>query len=135
MILENFQLFSMLTKRMAWLGKRQQVLAQNIANADTPKYVPKDLPQIDFRRMAATAAGRIGIATTNPRHLVGTRAINAEFKPEPAEQSHELKPDGNAVSLEDQLMKVSQTVMEYQVMTSLYRKHVSMIKMALGRRG
>ena len=44
-------LFHLLGQRMDWLGQRQKVLAQNIANADTPEYVPHDLKPQEFRRM------------------------------------------------------------------------------------
>lgn len=135
MDLGKFQLFSMLTKRMAWLGKRQQLLAQNIANANTPRYVPQDLAPVDFKRMAKDALGGIQVSTTNPRHLVGTLPRSPEFRVEPQRESFEITPDGNAVVLEEQLMKVSQTVMDYKIMTNLYRKHVGMIRTAIGQRG
>ena len=48
MDLSKIPLFTMLTERMAWLNKRQAVLAQNIANADTPGYKPKDPAPVDF---------------------------------------------------------------------------------------
>ncbi|MFQ5784680.1 MAG: flagellar basal body protein [Alphaproteobacteria bacterium] len=133
MDLGKFQLFSMLTKRMAWLGQRQQVLAQNIANADTPGYVPRDLKAIDFRRMVEDAGGQIAMRTTNPAHLTGLGPPKPAFVAEKQKDTYETTPTGNAVILEEQLMKVSKTVMDYQVMANLYRKHVNMIKTALGR--
>jgi len=49
-------LFHLLGQRMDWLGQRQKVLAQNIANADTPDYVPHDLKPQEFRRMVDVEA-------------------------------------------------------------------------------
>ena len=51
MDLTQIPLFEMLTRRMSWLNERQKVLAQNIANADTPHYVPRDLEPLDFESL------------------------------------------------------------------------------------
>jgi flagellar basal-body rod protein FlgB len=126
-------LFSALTKRMAWLGERQKVLAQNIANSDTPNYMPKDLKQIDFLGMAESASRGVTMSVTNVRHLVGSNPAPPKFDVADQKDVYEITPAGNAVVLEEQLMKVSETVMDYQVMANLYRKHVGMIKTALGR--
>ena len=64
-------IFSKLATRMAWLGRRQQVLAQNIANADTPNYKPMDLKPLDFGAQALVLGGkRVGV-TQHARDLVG----------------------------------------------------------------
>src|SRR3546814_14076552 len=59
-------LFSLLGKRMDWLGQRQKVLAQNIANADTPDYVPRDLKPQEFRRMVELPAAATLQPTATP---------------------------------------------------------------------
>ncbi len=135
MDLGKFQIFSALTKRMAWLGQRQQVLAQNIANADTPGYTPRDLKPLDFRRRLAEADGKLALRVTNAAHLQGTDSPKPRFAAEKERDVYEVTPTGNAVVLEEQLMKVSKTVMDYRLMADLYRKHVNMIKTALGRPG
>jgi flagellar basal-body rod protein FlgB len=43
------------------------------------------------------------------------------------------RPTGNKVSLEEQMTKMADTGMEFQTITNLYRKHIAMMKMALGR--
>lgn len=126
-------LFSALTKRMAWLGERQKVLAQNIANSDTPNYVPRDLKPIDFRGLVESTSRGVTMSVTHARHLAGGNPAPAKFDVEEQTDVYEMTPAGNAVVLEEQLLKVSETVMDYQVMANLYRKHVGMIKMALGR--
>lgn len=126
-------LFSALTKRMAWLGERQKVLAQNIANSDTPDYMPQDLKPINFRGMVDSTTRGVTMSVTNVRHLAGANPAPAKFEAEEQSDVYEMTPAGNAVVLEEQLMKVSETVMDYQIMTNLYRKHVGMIKTALGR--
>ncbi len=70
----------MLGDRMAWLTKRQQVLSHNIANANTPGFVPKDLAPVDFKRMAKHASGRISVSATNGGHLSGSSRSNDTFR-------------------------------------------------------
>lgn len=135
MDLGKFQIFSMLTRRMAWLGQRQQVLAQNIANANTPGYTPRDLKPLDFRRAMGEADGRLAMRVTNVAHLSAPGAPAPRFVAEKERDVYESTPTGNSVVLEEELMKVSKTVMDYRLMADLYRKHVSMIKTALGRPG
>ncbi len=135
MDLGKFQIFSMLTRRMAWLGQRQQVLAQNIANVNTPGYVPRDLKPLDFRHAMREADGKLAMRVTNVAHMASPRPPDPRFVAEKERDVYESTPTGNAVVLEDQLMKVSKTVMDYRLMADLYRKHVNMIKTALGRSG
>ena len=46
-------LFQLLSARLGWLGQRQATLSQNIANADTPNYRPRDLRARDFERLVS----------------------------------------------------------------------------------
>ena len=75
-------LFTALTKRMAWLGERQKVLAHNIANSDTPNYTPRDLKPVDFRAMTENVSRRVTIKTTNVRHLTGLTPQAKKFEVE-----------------------------------------------------
>ena len=134
MDLGSFTVFRMLSRRMAWLGQREAVLARNVANADTPNYRPFDLKPLDFRSLAERAGGPVRVATTDPRHLVGTRNP-PEFAEERQRETFETTPTGNAVVLEEQLMKVGETAMNHRLMTNLYRKHLGMIRTVLGRGG
>ena len=134
MDLGKIPLLSMLTQRMAWLGQRQQTLAHNIANADTPGYKPRDVRPPDFLSLAAGEARRLDLAATDGRHLTGgSRAPT--FREEIQDHTSGTNLQGNAVVIEDQLTKVAETVMEHQLMTTLYRKHVKMIRTALGGGG
>ena len=128
MDLGKIPLLSMLTQRMAWLGQRQQTLAQNVANASTPGYERRDVKPLDFLGLARNASRRVRLAATDARHLAG--GVRA---PAFREEVRNPSSAGNAVVLEEELIRVSETVMEHQLMTDLYRKHVKMIRSALGR--
>ncbi len=134
MNLNKLPLFEMMTRRMSWLNQRQEVLAHNIANSDTPEFVPQDLEPMDFRR-TLNRVQPVMPERTDPVHLVGTRPMPKPFHEEAQRERYETAPAGNAVVLEEQLIKVTETQMQYQLVTNLYRKHVGMIKTALGRTG
>jgi flagellar basal-body rod protein FlgB len=134
MDLANLPLFSAITRKMNWLTNRQSVLAENVANVDTPQYKAADLRPLDFRSELAHAQGKLQPVSTDPGHLDGTVPPG----PPPGEQAVdpiERDINGNTVSIEEEMMKVSETMADYQLMTSLYKKQIGMIKEALGRGG
>ncbi len=125
----------MMAKRLSWLGERQQVLANNVANADTPGYRARDLKAlkaVSFKRMLGGGGTKLAMAATRPAHLAGQSQKSARSAVEKVD-SHEIVISGNSVSLEEEMMKVGKTMMDYQLTTNLYRKHIMMIKTALGR--
>ena len=134
MDLNSIPLFSLLAERMAWLNKRQSVLAQNVANADTPGYKPRDLKPLDFHELARSAASRVAMAATRPGHIV-PRRDDDDIGEAVRQKNLEATPTGNAVVLEEEMIKVGQTRMEYDLAVSLYRKHVGLIRAVLRGRG
>ena len=133
MDLQSIPLFKALTRHMAWLNQRQRVLAENIANANTPGYRPRDLKELSFREMVA-GAGPIGLKATHRAHLKGPGGNGAPVARETRPSDVEPTPTGNTVVLEQELMKVAQTRLDHEVTASLYRKHVDMLRMVLARR-
>lgn len=130
----KLDIFQAITRRMSWLGQRQNVLARNIANADTPDYRPHDLSSGPFERILSRAIAAVQPAATHPAHMrggAGTAGRDADISKQ--RDVYETAPSGNAVVLEEQLIRVAETQMDYQTMTSLYRKHLQMLRTALGR--
>ncbi len=134
MELDKIGLFDLVKKRLAWLAQRQEVLARNIANADTPGYKPRDLKPFDFRRLLSREVGRVNPDLTNRAHVGGGPKRAAEFAEERTRHPYESAPAGNSVILEEQMMKVGATTMSHKLTTELYKKHLNMIRTALGRR-
>ncbi|HVA14798.1 MAG TPA: flagellar basal body rod protein FlgB [Stellaceae bacterium] len=129
-------LFEALTKRMGWLSARQTVLAENVANANTPGYVAKDLKKLDFGALLgkspAAGSGPLQLAATEPGHITSaTQSDSGQIVTVP--DDHSL--DGNGVSLEAQMMKVSTNAADYALVTTLYKQNVGLIKIALGGAG
>lgn len=131
MDMNKIAVFRMTTGKMSWLAERQRVLSQNIANSDTPEYRPRDLKKVDFRQQVE----RLDVMKLNQTHAnhVSLGTEERKFKFESRSNSYETAPGGNAVILEEQMVKVAQTTGDYELMTSLYRKHASMLKIALGK--
>ncbi len=134
MVFDKIALFGVVKKRVAWLAQRQEVLAQNIANADTPGYKPRDLKAFDFKQLVSREVGRVTLDVTNRAHVGGGPGRSADFAEERTRNPYESAPAGNAVILEEQMMKVGETTMSYRLTTELYKKHLNMIRTALGRR-
>ena len=130
MDLGKIPLLEAITKRMSWLGERQSVLAQNVANADTPGYTAKDVAPPSFAQLVSGAAQRLPMAVTSPGHITPVSDAG-DFKITPQKTS-ERSINGNAVQLEDQMMKISDTANDYALTTSLYRQQLGLIKTALG---
>jgi flagellar basal-body rod protein FlgB len=128
MDLDNLGLFKLMSRRMGWLTQRQEVLSQNIANANTPNYKPEDLKPFTFQD-ALGDSHRMEMTLTATGHLPGTRPT-ADNKARRQRDTYETKPDGNAVVLEEQMMKVGQTQMDYDTVLNLYKKQLSMIQTA-----
>lgn len=134
MELDKIAIFGLVKKRLAWLAQRQEVLAQNIANADTPGYKPRDLKAFDFKQLLSREVGRVTLDVTNRGHVDGGPKRSADFAEERTRHPYESAPSGNAVILEEQMMKVGATTMSYKLTTELYKKHLNMLRTALGRR-
>jgi flagellar basal-body rod protein FlgB len=133
MNLEKIPLFAALSERMKWLTARQKVLSQNVANADTPNYRAKDLKPLEFREMIEKPEEQnVRINRTNKVHIFVDEI--SKYQTQINRDVSEVTPTGNAVVLEEEMMKVAETQIQYELTTSLYKKHLGMLKTALGRR-
>ncbi|NIQ94440.1 MAG: flagellar basal body rod protein FlgB, partial [Desulfuromonadales bacterium] len=103
-----------------------KVLADNIANSDTPEYKPRDLKEGQFRRVLRNELPPIDPQPTHPAHLQGTVLQGGAAKSLRQKETYETSPSGNAVVLEEQLIKVAKTQSDYQLIVNLYRKHMDM---------
>jgi flagellar basal-body rod protein FlgB len=115
---------------------RQKVLAENVANAETPGYQGKDIKAQDFFRVAVEGDSRANVMpiTTSPLHMAGQMISNTGPYKEQTVDGYEVTPDGNSISLEDQMMKVTDNQMDYQVATNLYQRSLNLLKTAVGKR-
>src|SRR5258707_1063070 len=111
MALSDISIFSMLRTRMQWHQERQRVLADNVANSDTPDFRPRDLVEPKFD-LAQPAAPAIALLRTDPGHQAGADAADgAPFAR--TNSGFQIRPAGNAVSLENEMMKVADNQMDF----------------------
>jgi flagellar basal-body rod protein FlgB len=137
MTTQNLSLLNALGAKMDYLNQRQRVISQNIANADTPGYRPQDLTAVDFGQVLKDIAGdskSVRLETTNGLHMPAPGEI-AGAKSKKQKETYEVAPAGNAVIMEEQMVNAGQTMMDYNLMTSLYEKNVRMMRTALGAQG
>jgi flagellar basal-body rod protein FlgB len=133
MAISDFPILSMLRTRMHWHQERQRLLAENVSNADTPNFRPRDLAPPKFDARGPGASSVVTLARTSPGHLVAAGAAATTFQTD-RKTGYETRPAGNAVNLEDEMMKVAANQMDYQAATALYGRSLALIKTALGKR-
>ncbi len=130
----QLKLFDMMKTRMDWLGQRQRIISQNVANADTPNYEAKDLRALDFEKVLQRENRKqlsaVGMQQTSSSHLNGTVNKGA-FKQKMRDEVFEVSPTGNAVNLEEQMMRQSETAEAYKMTTTIYSKYTNMMKLAV----
>jgi flagellar basal-body rod protein FlgB len=138
MDITNLPMFGMIKERMNWVGQRQQVISQNIANANTPEYRARDIKEFDFQRSLREHApksangGGTSMRVTHPMHLSGGGGeSSAQAASSASRKPYETAPDGNSVILEEQMVKMNEAAVQHSTMVGLYRKHLSMIKMVM----
>lgn len=122
---------SALTSRMSWLNGRQKLVAENVANASTPGFKPKDLTPQDFAAlMAGQSQGSLGLNMTSVMHMPGTQATAGGAKAVISPDS-ETTMDGNSVVLEEQMLKMAESRMQFEAAVGFYEKSLNMMRMAV----
>ncbi len=130
----DIPIFSMLRDRMRWHQDRQKLLAENVANAETPGYRARDLRSPSFETLVqGNSRSGIGTSTTDARHITGSVQGGSQFQVR-RDTGVVTTPDGNRVNLEDEMLKVAQNQMDYQAVTGLYQRSLGLIRTAIGKR-
>ena len=146
MNITDIPLFSMLRNRLGYLSDRQNVIAENIANANTPDFVARDVKPFTFDAHmtgagGAGAGGQLAVvapAVTRPGHMAGTlrrTTHDQAYGKAVKTKDSETTLDGNAVVLEEQMMKLTETRMEYDAAIGFYQKSMGLLRMATRRPG
>lgn len=125
---------TMMKRHMKYMSQRQGVLAQNMANIDTPSYKARDLKKLDFAKMADAESTRLQMRATSPKHLSGTLGVGGEVATVKDKDTFEISPTQNNVVLEDQMAKVSDTGAQFQLSSSMMRKFTQLYRSAVGNK-
>ena len=134
MSINDFPVLSALRTKMQWHQERQRVLSENVANSDTPSFKPRDLvePKFDSTGSVAGSMGPLAMTRTSTAHITTLSADGSDFD-QNRKAGFQTRPAGNAVSLEEEMMKVSANQMDYAAVTSLYSKSLHLLKTAIGK--
>jgi flagellar basal-body rod protein FlgB len=136
MAINDLPILSALRTKMQWHQERQRVLAENVSNANTPGFKPTDLVEPKFDKQGTNVdagMGSLGMMRTSATHISAIGGAPS-FRGDGGRSGFLTKPAGNAVNLEDQMLKVSANQMDYAAATSLYTRSLGLLKTAIGKR-
>jgi len=125
----KLEMFQMAAGMATHAAERQSVLAQNIANADTPGYRAKDVAS--FSATFRAVEGGQGLRSTRAGHLLGPQ--DAQAQPRLFDVSGDAAPNGNTVSLEQQMMKGAETKAQHDMAMAVYKSSMTILRHSIGR--
>jgi flagellar basal-body rod protein FlgB len=135
-MLEGINLFRLAGGRMQYLAERQSIIARNVANADTPGYVSRDLTPFDpasiLTHVSRDGGGSaLSLARTCTDHLGGATSVAATGVA--ITGGYGEKPDGNAVSIEEQMVKSADNANAFALVSAAYAKSIAIMKMSIDK--
>ena len=129
MDLASTKIAALAAEKMRWAAERQKVVAENIANADTPRYRARDL--VPFSSLLS-GASQVQPTRTHPAHLAGAGGTSSfPLASRPAGWGETIS--GNSVVLEEQMVKAAETKGEHELAATLYQKSMNLMSAALRR--
>lgn len=124
-MLENLTLLNLASEMARHATRRHRIIAENVANADTPGYRARDVK--DFQ---ATLKESFTARATRPGHMQAEAdAVEAQTYVLDVAAS----PNGNSVSLEDQAVRAVEAQGEHALALAVYSKAVAILRLGLGR--
>ena len=129
----DIPLLGQIKGRLGWLDERQRVIAENVANAETPGFVGRDLKQPTDFAAAMRSGGGLQMVRTNAAHIAPARPA-ARFNSTKAPDS-ETTLDGNSVVVEEQMLKMAESRMAYDAAIGFYQKSLNMLRLASRKPG
>jgi flagellar basal-body rod protein FlgB len=145
----SLPLLGALKSKMGWLNQRQKIVSENVANAQSPGFKPHDLKAQDFQtllkqyrsqqsgaphQMAGSDVSKVGLMRTQGGHI-GSQPSGAGVAGKEVSLDSETTLDGNAVVLEEQMVKMAESRMQFEAAVAFYTKSLAMVRMASRRPG
>lgn len=128
MKLQSVSFFNLASQRMEWLSARQKVIAENVANADTPGYKARDVSS--FKELLENRVPSGGMAVTSPKHIAGTDPVG-DVRVHEDTRAWADSIDGNTVTLEQQAIKANEVSESYGLAARLYRKGYELLTISV----
>jgi flagellar basal-body rod protein FlgB len=130
----DIPLLSMLQSRFGYLSQQQRGIAVNVANSDTPGFVPTDLKAFSYSlKGVAAPGGKLPMAPVSSQagFLQGKAQTAAKAWQAQAAPDSEARLDGNQVVLEEQMMKMGKVRGDYDAAINFYEKAIGLIQLSL----
>ena len=130
MAADDVSLLGALREALSFRNARQRVIAENVANVNTPGFVPNDIAESQFERLLANGrTAGAGLRTTHARHFGAESGSASAYQAERSPDS-ETTINGNAVVIEEQMVRANENRMKFETALSLYQKSLNMIRLA-----
>lgn len=127
---DQIQIFQMAETMARHAGVRQTVVAANTANADTPGYKAGDV--IPFADLVQGGQPLQGMRATRARHLNGGAGLAENIVV--TEHAGLSEPNGNSVSLEQEMLKSVEVKQQHDRALAIYRSGLTLMRSSIGRR-
>jgi len=131
-LLNDIPMIGMIQRGMSWMSRNHDVVANNIANADTPNFKAKELKPLNFGAMQRQQVGGVEMARTASSHMAGLKAPSLG-NVRVDRDTYEISTTGNSVNLEEQGVKIARNAMDYQLATTLYSKSVGLVRAVISQ--
>lgn len=133
MDITGIPLFSMLKSRLNYINAREKLISENVANADTSNFTPKDLQSFDVGKALEGNGPQTGVVrteTTDPGHLQ-PKNLQSQIQWKVVDTADsQATLSGNKVTLEDEMAKMTDARMNYEAAVGFYQKAMSLLQMA-----
>lgn len=129
----DLTILSMAKGLAAHAGQRQNLVSENIANADTRKFRARDLAPF-AEIYAGGHGGAFAAKATRSGHAGYAEAASTPvYRPERIAKLGADSPNGNNVSLEDQMARGAQAALHHDMAVTILKKTMDLLRVGIGR--
>ena len=125
---QNLEIFQLSHAMARHAAQRQEAVASNMANADTPGYAARDLTP--FAELVRYRTDQTGMHATRTRHIGGDLSLAAQDQ-----RTHTgTSPNGNNISLEEEMMRAVSVRKQHDRALMIYKSSMNILRTSIGRR-
>ncbi|TNJ42266.1 FlgB family protein [Phaeobacter sp. B1627] len=128
-VFERLNVFNIAYSMATHAGKRQALISENIANADTPGYHAKDIKP--FTEVFAAGEAQGDMTASRGAHLHGANGSGFDWAVTTDDSS--IDPNGNSVSVEEQILNGVEAKRQHDRALAVYRSSMNILRASLGR--
>lgn len=134
MLLSSTSIMQLAKGHMEYTQARHKVLAENVANADTPDYRARDLREWNENNFDRLLEAQLPVKRTAVGHIDPRGNVNQSFRDDEVRDPFEIVPSGNSVEIEEQVMEIASNRGAHNATVSIFQRQLSMYRMAIQAR-